>query len=123
MTRDRSKTGSPPTDGEAAVSLHEGEAAVALHIGVVHGADGVRHVCAASTRAALDAQLAAYAERSIADRADAAARAVLRTMLDAGAVGEALAFYFRLLRQRWDEERLDVRLVEVDAPPLTTARA
>jgi hypothetical protein len=115
MTLDQSKI-----DSSASMS---GGAPRALHVGVVHGADGVRLVCAASTRAALDAQLAAYAERSIADRADAPARAVLRAMLEAGAVADALAFYFRLLRQRWDEERLEIRLVEIDAVPMTPAIA
>lgn len=94
-----------------------------LFVAVVHSADSIRFVAAATSREALVRQLAAHVWRSGQDElwADDAAR--VRALLARGEAEAAVEHYFATVGERWDAEwlvtaRVGRAAVEERAPVL-----
>jgi hypothetical protein len=87
-----------------------------VHVAVVLATDGVRAIVAATTRDRLFAGLADYVARAAADRLWPADARRTQTLLAVGAHEAAVAHYFASVGARWDEEWLELRVLELLDP-------
>ncbi|HEX6535706.1 MAG TPA: hypothetical protein VF041_14005 [Gemmatimonadaceae bacterium] len=84
-----------------------------LHVAVVRAIDDIRLVAAASTRGALLAPLAVYVERCADAQLAPESAERVRRLLRAGHLDTAISLYFACVGDRWDEEWLDIREVDL----------
>lgn len=111
--RGRENTQANSTDGE--VTQEEG--GLTLHVAVVYGVNDVRHVTAATSRAALAVKLADYVLRHARNQLWPRDTRRLRRLLAARRFEAAVEHYFSSVGGRWDEERLVVEAVDLDPRP------
>ena len=90
---------------------------LALHLAVVHDANAVRLVTAATSRAALTERLAGYVRRHAGNQLWPRDARRLRRLLAAGQFDRVVELYFASVGERWDEERLVIETVEVGQAP------
>ena len=107
--RGRENTQASSTDGE--VTREEG--GLTLHVAVVYGVKDVRHVTAATSRAALAVKLADYVRRHAGNQLWPRDTRRLRRLLAAQRFEAAIEHYFSSVGGRWDEERLVVEAVDM----------
>lgn len=86
-----------------------------LHVAVVHGVRRVHLVAAAPSRDALTAKLADYVREHVEVQLRPVRARRVRQLLADGKAGEAVDRYFASVGERWDEEWLVRRTVELDA--------
>lgn len=108
---------------ESAVTQEDGGRI--LHVAVVYALNDVRHVTAATSRAALAARLADYVRQHAANQLWPGDARRLRRLLAARRFEAAVEHYFASVGGRWDEERLVIEAVDLGpkpgATPLTVA--
>jgi hypothetical protein len=87
----------------------------ALHVAVVHTTEVVRFVTVAPSRSALTEQLAGYVQRHAADQLWPADAECVRERLARRELDAAIEHYFATIGRRWDEERLFIDVIPMDA--------
>jgi hypothetical protein len=117
--RANSARSSRPSGGALDVSATRAEAGPpgagdlpALHVAVVHTANAVHLVTAATSRAALTDRLSDYVRRRAGSQLWPNDARRLRRLLAKGQLDEAIELYFASVGERWDEERLVTSVVQ-----------
>lgn len=86
------------------------------HVAVVHAADGVRFVAASQCPEQLSAEIVRYIRRRCDDVLWPSDAAAVRALIDDDEPFAAIAMYFALTGQRWDEERLELEVGTTGSP-------